>query len=335
MTNSRYNLRRTRNRLLRSYRSNNRNRNLNDEERQAKIAERINRWENIRATQLQTRWRNNHLRNFTRYRIAPDSFITRRRLNLPVRGDAANIRDGNDVDIDIRRNIPPPYHGHVEDLPTYEEAVQNDNVELPAYDHTLRQYGGLYNVNRRRLREFLPPEETIGLDNVQDDRRRARVLDVERWVERRENAASRIQRAFRRHRFRRDVQNFFDDLHQPEEFDFEINSILVNEREVPFDIYRFKGRNGECRNNFVLYWNKEDGQIGVKWIDGDYMTRPLPFIPDFTKRKIFFLDILQPNFLNEFRIDVRNTLRRSLGSFYYTRQDIINKNDKFITVPDI
>ena len=270
MTNSRYNLRRTRDRLNRYYNSSNRYRNLPPNARNILIRNLEQRNRTRRVSQIQRWWRGNEIRSGRRIMPFSGSHRTVARRRLPVRGEEANIRD-NRRSPDILVERPPPYHGDVTELPTYDEVMRYDAEAPPEYDHTLERYGGPVPVLRRRLREFLHPTEQVGMDEVIDDepeynnRRNSGLMDFDRWLERRRNAASRIQRAFRRHMFRRDVREFFDRLNEPEDIDNEINSILVNEREIPFDIYRFKGRIGEVRGNYVLYWNKDKNKIGVKW----------------------------------------------------------------------
>jgi len=79
-----------------------------------------------------------------------------------------------------------------------------------------------------------------------------------------------------------------------------VKCIMVNNEEVPFDIYAYYGRNKEVRNKYVLYYNREKQTIGIKFID-DIRYNYIPgFNPDFSKRKIFYLKVLinQEKFMN-------------------------------------
>lgn len=113
------------------------------------------------------------------------------------------------------------------------------------------------------------------------------------------------------------------------------SKILLNEREIPFDIYKFEGLNNLCRNKFVLYYNRKKDSIGIKWV-GDHKPVRLPFKPNFNKRNIFYLETIDTESLplnfKGFDVNILNSNNASMGRFKYTIDDLNNKSDKFCNV---
>lgn len=79
-----------------------------------------------------------------------------------------------------------------------------------------------------------------------------------------------------------------------------IKNIKVNGKNIPFDIYKYKNKNKEVQNCWVVFWNKKLNAIGVKFV---FPRKGLTWFPkkgkgtnqepDFRKRNIFYLDILK------------------------------------------
>lgn len=111
-----------------------------------------------------------------------------------------------------------------------------------------------------------------------------------------------------------------------------VKCIMVNNEEVPFDIYAYYGRNKEVRNKYVLYYNRERQTIGIKFID-DIRYNYIPFFnPDFSKRKIFYLKVLdKPREIyewNGWRVSVISSNNAYINGFRYTEEDYNQKRNK-------
>lgn len=171
----------------------------NEEDRAAGVLGRW--WRNINT---RDRRRFQRLRRFRTQRFAGGQWSRARRL--PVTGHQAGayarmggtrLTEGGDDqlwnqehgDIDVfelndNANPPPEYHGDIEGLPSYAES-QRDTGELPPrYDHSLRLYGGMNNVLRRQLRQFLEPEDQAELDIIHDDVQDRRIAERANWADR-------------------------------------------------------------------------------------------------------------------------------------------------------
>ena len=110
--------------------------------------------------------------------------------------------------------------------------------------------------------------------------------------------------------------------------------ILINNREIPFDIYKFEGDNKAVRNHYVLYYNRKKSQIGIKYI-GDLRHRYIPgFQPDFNKRNIFYLEILEIPAVgfNGYDCKVLNSNNALMSQFNYSVNDAANRSDKYCDV---
>lgn len=140
-------------------------------------------------------------------------------------------------------------------------------------------------------------------------------------------SGSRSQRGFRRNQ-----NEILDLLGIDRPRNNPVRCIMVNNEEVPFDIYAYYGRNKEVRNRYVLYYNREKQTIGIKFID-DIRYNYIPFFnPDFSKRKIFYLKVLdEPREIydwNGWRVSVISSNNAYINGFRYTEEDYNQKRNK-------
>lgn len=78
-----------------------------------------------------------------------------------------------------------------------------------------------------------------------------------------------------------------------------IKEIKFNNNKYVMNIFKYKGKNKECRNKWVLYWDKRENGIGIKYVDWDPNQRVAvrdengQYVkPDFKERNIFYLQVL-------------------------------------------
>ena len=119
-----------------------------------------------------------------------------------------------------------------------------------------------------------------------------------------------------------DIQNSETD---PMVIESGIKNIYLDNKQIPFDIYKYKDKNKEVRNHWVVYWNKEKNAIGLKYVypQGRRWYRE-GVTPDFRKRNIFYLDIIdnEPNedILRDYNLKIR-----------YDRDNRLNVKEKLFT----
>ncbi|OUM68910.1 hypothetical protein PIROE2DRAFT_3301 [Piromyces sp. E2] len=110
---------------------------------------------------------------------------------------------------------------------------------------------------------------------------------------------------------------------------------------IIFDPYAYKGLNFKARNKYVLYWNKENSTIGIKFVEyhppAEGENNRSNFRPDFNKRKIFYLHVFVFDNFNDigFRgwdVNIESFQRTSMGNFIYTPEDLGQRRDKYIDI---
>lgn len=137
-------------------------------------------------------------------------------------------------------------------------------------------------------------------------------------------------------RWRDMYRNAIEELNQPVDEEDYIKTIEINNKEIPFNIYKYKDRNSEVVNKFVLYYDKERDLIGIKFIEPNsfrYRYDPT-FRPNFLRRKIYYLEILDGEYNDPegYDVNVKNQYDRTLKSFSYTRIDKENKRNKYVKI---
>lgn len=128
------------------------------------------------------------------------------------------------------------------------------------------------------------------------------------YSQRRRNATRNIENAFLRYRSR-----------------LIPNRLKYNNKILNFDIFKYQGNNKACRNKYVIYYNKKNNSIGIKYVEDNPTGYKKGFKPNFLKRNIFYLEVLPSNFYNKFVYIQHNNI--TLKKLRYSYNDFINKED--------
>lgn len=116
-----------------------------------------------------------------------------------------------------------------------------------------------------------------------------------------------------------------------------IKKIIFNGNEYKMDIFKYKGKNKECRDKWVLYWSKKDNGIGIKYVEynpnkrvvikddnGEYVK------PEFKERNIFYLEVLDypKEFNTEAKFDINYMWDSVLRNYKKTfTKEEVNEHD--------
>lgn len=218
-------------------------------------------------------------------------------LNLNLNLDDVNLDEDRIIN---QNNIAPPLYAGGEDV-----QLQNDQID----------------PNRRVI---IPPEnEDENGDEIPRGEEEAFIVGFHRMYD--DDDVRERQRIA-------DIVEFNRRYNGPK-------GILINDKVIPFDVYKYKGRNYKARNRYVLYFDKENSTVGIKFVEytppNQGEDRRLPFIPDFNKRKIFYLHVFDNTndiFFQGWKINIFNFNNASLGKFNYTHNDYNYKNDKNVLI---